>query len=107
MPADQPRKRPRKSISLLGDQGDDSLSVENLQKSPKLIQNSENPSTFEETTTAKPWLYGPKGGRRYLTKDDPDLFNDKNAEVMPTPKRRKLIQNPESPQHNKGQLISE
>ena len=61
----------------------------------------------KKETPPKVNLYGPKGGRRYLTKDDPDLFNDKNAEVMPTPKRRKLIQNPESPQHNKGQLISE
>jgi hypothetical protein len=33
-------------------------------------------------------LYGPKGGRRYLTKDDSDLDNDKDAEVLPTKKRR-------------------
>ena len=32
-------------------------------------------------------LYGPKGGRRYLTKDDSDP-EGLNAEVVPTPKRR-------------------
>merc|ERR1740129_326394 len=32
-------------------------------------------------------LYGPKGGRRYLTKDDSDP-EGLNAEVLPTPKRR-------------------
>ena len=34
-------------------------------------------------------LYGPKGGRRYLTKDDPDLFKPKkDDEILPQKKKR-------------------
>ena len=43
----------------------------------------------EKVTPVKPSLYGPKGGRRYLTKDDPDLFKpSKNDEIMPQKKKR-------------------
>ena len=42
-----------------------------------------------KVTPVKPSLYGPKGGRRYLTKDDPDLFKPKkNDEIMPQKKKR-------------------
>ena len=43
----------------------------------------------EKVTPVKPSLYGPKGGRRYLTKDDPDLFKPKkDDEILPQKKKR-------------------
>merc|ERR1712008_446111 len=42
----------------------------------------------KKETPPKVNLFGPKGGRRYLTKDDSDLDNDNDDEVLPTPKRR-------------------
>ena len=43
----------------------------------------------EKVTPIKPSLYGPKGGRRYLTKDDPDLFKPKkDDEILPQKKKR-------------------
>ena len=71
-PKDQPRKRPRKSVPLVDQE--DGLSDENLQKLIQNKENSENPLTNKETITmlhqsaATPSLYGPNGGRRYLTK---------------------------------------
>ena len=73
VPKDKPRKRPRKSVSLVDQE--DGLSGENLQNLIQNTENSENLLTNEvETTTmihpsaATPSLYGPNGGRRYLTK---------------------------------------
>ena len=34
-----------------------------------------------KVTPIKPSLYGPKGGRRYLTKADPDLFKPKKNDL--------------------------
>merc|ERR1712083_533566 len=46
-------------------------------------------------------LYGPKGGRRYLTKDDSDPEGLK-AEVVPTPKRRGKKPEPKKKERKKS-----
>ena len=84
MPKDPPRKRPRKFVSLVDQE--DGLSDENLQKLIQNKENSENPLTNEETTmmlhplAASPSLYGPNGGRRYLTKGQ--LISERNFGVF-------------------------